>query len=353
MLSAWLHHRFLASVLLTALGLLAGSSLLHAQTVAAPRIVAYLGLGPSESLKVCMNQVRTALQEAGWSFDDQVVLEWNDASNDPAQIVPLAQALVARRPAVLLTTNNPETQALMEATQELPIVVMGPTNLRHVVDAQLRPTANVTGVTLGLSGQFFIKPMEVLLQAFPQARRIGMVSNGDNTAHEKIQDLGPFADMFEQANVEGVRVRFHAGETGIAAAWEELARLEVDAVMLWPDSSTLLAEHARQSLRLRLPAISHTSWFAVRHGGLLSYGAIGRVNMCGRGGHYVDQILRGRPLAELPVEELYEGALVVNLDAAERMGVTVAPAVVARADRLIRPGERRLTQKAVAQPSAR
>lgn len=331
--------------------LLAGSTPLAAQT--APRVVAYLGLGPSESVRACMNELRAGLEQAGWSFERQLRLEWNDAANDPTRLVPLAQALVARRPDVLVATNNPAAEALMNATRELPIVVLGPTNLRQVVDAQLRPLANVTGVTLGLSGEFFVKPLEVLLQAFPHARRIGMVSNGDNTAHERVKDFGPLSEMLRQAGVEGVRVRFFSGRAGIAAAWEELARRQVDAVMVWPDSATLLGEHARQSQRVRLPAIAHNSWFATRHGGLLSYGAIGRVSMCGRGARYVDQVLRGRALAELPVEELYEAALVVNLDAAERMGVTVAPAVVARADRLIRPGERTLPPTADAKPASR
>lgn len=332
---------------------LAGSAPLAAQTAAPPRVVAYLGLGPSESVQACMNELRAGLEQAGWSFDRQLRLEWNDAAGDPSRLVPLAQALVARQPDVLIATNNPAAEALMNATRKLPIVVLGPTNLRQVVDAQLRPLANVTGVTLGLSGQYFIKPMEVLLQAFPQARRIGMISNGDNIAHERVQGIGPFPDMLREAGVEGVRVRFFSGKAGIAAAWDELARRKVDAVLVWPDSATLLGEHARQSVRVRLPAIAHNSWFATRHGGLLSYGAIGRVSMCGRGARYVDQVLRGRALAELPVEELYEAALVVNLDAAERIGVTVAPAVVARADRLIRAGERTLPPKADARPPAR
>ena len=117
------------------------------------------------------------------------------------------------------------------------------------------------------------------------------------------------------------------------------------------------------STRGSLPpgAIPPPSGFPPRHGGLLSYGSIGRVNMCGRGAHYVDQILRGRSLAELPVEELYEAALVVNLDTAERIGVTLPPALLARADRLIRPGEVTLPPtadvpgdaKAAAQPPSR
>ena len=59
---------------------------------------------------------------------------------------------------------------------------------------------------------------------------------------------------------------------------------------------------------------------------------------------------RGRPLAELPIEELYEAALVVNLDAAQRLGVTLPPALIARADRLIQPGERTLAPRADATP---
>ena len=350
----------LRPILIAALAaLLATSPPAGAQT-AAPRRIAYLGTGPSESVRVCMNQVRRALQESGWSFDGQLALEWNDAGNDPAQLTPMAQAIVASRPDILIATENMPNEALMKATQKLPIVVMGPTNLHHVLDAQLRPLANVTGVSLGLNNQYAIKPVEVLLQAFPQARRIGMLTNGQHTGHERLKDLGPFADMLGQAGIEGVRVRF-SGDAGVAAAWDELARHKVDAVLIWPDSSVLLGEHARQALRVRLPAIAHTSWFATRHGGLLSYGSIGRVNMCGRGARYVDQVLRGRPLAELPVEELYEAALVVNLDTAERIGVTLPPALLARADRLIRPGEVTLAPtadapgdaKAAAQPPTR
>ncbi|MFD2378765.1 ABC transporter substrate-binding protein [Ottowia pentelensis] len=170
---------------------------------APPRVVAYLGLGPSESVKLCMNEVRDELEKAGWSFDGQVRLEWNDVANDPSRYASAAQAMVARRPDVLLATDNPPAEALMNATKELPIVVMGPTNIGKVLDAQLRPLANVTGVSLGLKGQFAIKPMEMLLRAFPQARRIGMISNRDNIGHERAQGLGLFADMLQQADVEG------------------------------------------------------------------------------------------------------------------------------------------------------
>ncbi|MCZ2103702.1 MAG: ABC transporter substrate binding protein [Comamonadaceae bacterium] len=341
-------HRPLALAFLTALALLAGSPPLHAQTAAAPRVIAYLGLGPSESVRVCMNQLRTALEEAGWSFDDRLVLEWNDAAGDPARLAPMAKALVARRPAVLISTENMSTEALMQATQELPIVVMGSTNLHSVLDAQLRPTANVTGVSLGLRGQYVLKPMEVLLQAFPQARRIGLIENNEQPGHVEGRVLTALTERVHGIGAELVRVRFKGGEAGIADAWGELARQQVDAVMIRPDSSGLLGEHARQAQRVRLPAIAHNSWFATRYGGLLSYGAVGRVDMCGRGGHYVDQVLRGRPLAELPVEELYEAALVVNLDAAQQLGVTLPPAFIARADRLIRPGERTLAPTAEA-----
>ena len=320
-----------------AIALLAASPPLRAQTAAAPRVIAYLGNGPSDSERACMAELRTALEAAGWSFDQQLTLEWNDAGHDPARLAPLAQALVARRPDVLLSNEVAPVEALMQATQALPIIAIGTGNLGRVVDAQARPLANVTGVVLSLTGQHGIKPMEVLLQAFPQARRIGLVSNSDNPMVKKDgSGLGPVPDMVRRAGAELFRVYF-SGEAGIAAAWEELARLQVDAVMIRPDSPPLLAEHARQSLRLRLPAISHHAWFSNRVGGLLSYGVVGRGPFCGRAAHYVDQVLRGRAVAELPVQELYEAGLSVNLDTAEQMGVQLPAALIARADRLIRP----------------
>lgn len=298
-----------------------------------PRVIGYLGNGPSGSERACMAELRRALNEAGWSFDSQLTLEWNDAGNDPSRLPGMAQDLVARRPDVLLTTEVAPADALMRATRELPIIVIGASNLRNVVDAQARPLANVTGVTLSLTGQHAIKPMEVLLQAFPGARRIGLVENSGNPLHQPGGSVEPIEGLVRQAGAELFRVRF-SGERGISAAWEELARHKVDAVMIRPDSPALLAEHGRQSLRLRLPAISHHSWFSHRHGGLLSYGVIGRINMCARAARYIDRVLRGQSVREMPVEELFEAGLSVNLSTAESLGVKLPPALIARADRL-------------------
>ncbi len=336
-------HRPSAIAAWALVALLASSQPLTAQTLTqappktpnTPRLISYLGNGPSESERVCMAELRTALEEAGWSFDGQLTLEWNDASHDPARLPLLAQALVARRPAVLVTAEVAPAEALMKATKDLPIVVLGASNLARVVDAQARPLANVTGVTLSLRGQHSIKPMEVLLQAFPKARRIGMIENNGNPLHVPGSGLGPIPDMVRAAGAELFRVHF-SGEAGIAPAWEELARLQVDAVMIRPDSPPLLAEHGRQALRMRLPAISHNTWFSSRYGGLLSYGVVGRIKSCARGARYVDRVLRGQPVSELPVEELYEAGLNINLDTAERLGVKMPAALIARADRLNR-----------------
>lgn len=309
---------------------------LAAQPATAPRLVTYLGNGPSDSERACMAELQAALERAGWSFGTQLTIEWNDAGNDPARLAPMAEALVERRPDLLITAEVAPADALMKATQDLPIVVLGASNLRRVVDDQARPLANVTGVTLSLRGQHTIKPMEVLLQAFPEARRIGMIENNGNPLHKPGGSLGPIPEMVRQAGAELIRVHF-SGEGGIAGAWEELARHKVDAVLIRPDSPALLAEHARQSLKLGVPAISHHSWFSSRYGGLLSYGVIGRISICGRGARFVDRVLRGQSVRDLPVEELYEAGLSIHLGTAERFGVKLPAALIARADRLIKP----------------
>ena len=58
---------------------------------AAPRVIAYLTLGPSESNRLCMNEVRAGLEAAGWSFDRQLRIEWNDVANDPARYAAVAR----------------------------------------------------------------------------------------------------------------------------------------------------------------------------------------------------------------------------------------------------------------------
>ena len=83
-----------------------------------------------------------------------------------------------------------------------------------------------------------------------------------------------------------------------------------------------------------LPAVSGSSDF-VQAGGLLSYGRGLRREQSRRAATYVDKILKGAKPADLPVEQPTKFELVVNLKTAKALGLTIPPAVLARADEVI------------------
>ena len=266
-----------------------------------------------------------ALQESGWSFDGQLALEWNDAATiQPSS--PRTWRAGRSWPAgpISRATENMPNEALMKATQKLPIVVMGPTNLHHVLDAQLRPLANVTGVSLGLEQTSMRSPVEVLLQAFPTARRIGMMEKRPT----RTQRAG---DRLIHGHGEADRRRVGAREIqarpAFASAWDELA----DAGSMPCDPAGYLGVFASTRARRSAWACRRSYQLLVRHAmaARFSYGAAGRVNTCGRGARI--DLARGSPAGrELLIEELRTKRRWSSTRRRPASGVTPLPAIARR-----------------------
>jgi putative ABC transport system substrate-binding protein len=125
------------------------------------------------------------------------------------------------------------------------------------------------------------------------------------------------------------------GADDLERAFETAARGRADALVGLPD--TVLSVHGRRladlAIKHRLPTMYWTSSL-VESGGLMSYGPNLR-EMHRRAATYVDKILKGAKVADLPVEQPAKFAFVVNLKTAKALGLTLPQTLVLRADRVL------------------
>src|SRR5262249_42519705 len=115
------------------------------------------------------------------------------------------------------------------------------------------------------------------------------------------------------------------------AAFSKMEKLRPDAVIVQPSLPTKRA--AELALRRRIPAVCASREFAL-DGGLVAYFG-SEAEMYRRAAVFVDKILKGAKPAELPVEQPTKFELVINLNAAKALGITISPTLLARADEVI------------------
>ena len=180
----------------------------------------------------------------------------------------------------------------------------------------------------GLTG----KRVELLKNALPAATRIALIFSPDSPT--LVRSL---AQAEEVASQLGVVIRASSARPGddLEAAIAALAREDVDGVDIEPvlPFVTYPRETGKLLVKYRLPAISELRQIA-ESGGLLSYGP-NLFDTTRRMAYFVDRILKGAKPADLPVEQASKLELVVNLNTARALGLTIPPLILARADEVI------------------
>ena len=192
-----------------------------------------------------------------------------------------------------------------------------------------RPGGNVTGVIFNQvesSG----KRVERLKEAVPGLSRVAafVESGGKFQLHETeraARSLGVILRIIELGAPPDFDKAFEA------VLHERVGGL---IVLVSPATYAHRAKIASLAIENRLPAIAPFSEF-VEEGGLLSYGASFARMFHNAGAHYVDRILRGARLADLPIEQPTKFEFSSNLKTARTLGLTVPPHVLAIADEVI------------------
>jgi ABC-type uncharacterized transport system substrate-binding protein len=270
---------------------------------------------------------------SGWSVGQNVRVDTRWATANADAVRRHAAEMAASAPDVILAPGASTVGPLLQATRTVPIVfpVAGDPVGAGFVDSLARPGGNATGF---MSTEYSMggKWLELLKQTAPSVTRAAVLrdaTQGSGTSQfAAIQSVAPSLSV----EVNPVNMR-DAGEIerGVAA----FARAPGGGLIVTAGAASTRHRNLIIALaaRHKLPAVYYERLF-VTAGGLISYGP-DFVDQYRRAASYVDRILKGEKPADLPVQTATKYALVINLKTAKALGLTVPPAVLARADEVI------------------
>ena len=277
---------------------------------------------------------REGLKERGLVEGSNIVVEWRWTEGKPERSPELATELVRLKPDLIVSTALQPTAAVKAASGTISIVfiAVGDPVREGLVSSLAQPGGNVTGLTALVSDDFHGKLLQLLQASVPGASRVGVLMNPTNADHRRIVMAMPPAAVRLGLTLVPIEAQA-ASELG--AAFERAASARADAIVVLGDPLVYVnrARIAELAAAQRLPAV-YFFRENVEAGGLMSYGPslhdLGR-----RAATYVDKILKGTRPADLPVEQPVKFDLVINLKAANALGLVVPSALLQQAEHVI------------------
>jgi putative tryptophan/tyrosine transport system substrate-binding protein len=275
---------------------------------------------------------RDGLRELGWPEGSKIDLEICHASNVDL-IESCAVKLVRALPDVIVVNSSPATLALFRQTKAIPIVAAGvsdPIN-EGLVTSIARPGGNVSGFT-NFDPPIGGKWLEILKEIAPNITRVGFLYHP-----QTMSNLG-----YERA-AESVAKSFNVVIEPLDANKAEAIRKTISEFAARPDGGLIIAPDAginsnyelivSLAADFKLPAIYAYRFFAA-HGGLVSYGP-DQIDTFRRAAGYVDRILKGERVGDLPVQNPTKYEMIINLKTARALNLSVPATLQARADEMI------------------
>jgi putative ABC transport system substrate-binding protein len=296
--------------------------------------VARVGVLIYGTFEARLDELRDGLRELGWVEGRNLVIEARQAEGRQERLAGLAKELVALQVDALVASSTPAIEAARAASATIPIVMAtaGDALATGLVTSLARPGGNLTGLSLALV-ELAGKTVELFRELLPGVTRMACLVDRRDPLHRPFLAEG-------KAACRRLGLDFLPSVVGspgeLDATVAKLAAERAGAAVVQPILAIDPAGRARLvelTLQHRLPAASGLRRFA-EAGGLLAYAA--EFKQQGRRvASYVDKLLRGARPGDLPVERPETFLLVINARTARRLGVTVPPDMLARADEVL------------------
>ena len=278
-----------------------------------------------------LEALRQGMHERGWVEGRNLVLDlrWGDRDN----AARLTEELLALQPQVIVAQGAMVLGA-RNSRGDVPIVFgfSGDPVEARLVSSFARPGGRLTGIAMQ-SLELVGKRLEVLKEMMPRLSRVAIVANPAHPGEQLELSASNAAAAPLGLTTQYLPV---SSASDFDRAFPAILRERAEAIVAFPDALVMsqarrIAEFSRTH---RLPAVSGWSEFA-DEGNLLTYGPNLRLTWS-QAASFVDRLLRGSRAADLPVEQPSSFELVINLRAAEALGIAIPKFVSARAERFVR-----------------
>jgi putative tryptophan/tyrosine transport system substrate-binding protein len=313
------------------LGLLAAPLAAEAQQAGKVYRIGILETIPAARNADNLAALRKGLRDLGYVEGRNLIIEYRSADGRAERFPDLASELVRLKVDLIVTRGTPAARAAKNATGTIPVVMATMGDPRAIVASFANPGGNITGVTT-FSTELTAKRFELLKELVPNLSRVALLHNMGNPAAPPEWEETKTAARSLGLQAELLDVR---SQGDLGRAFELAVRQRVDALVIGADGLTQMHQQTIVDLvaRNRLPAAYPAREF-VEAGGLIAY-AVNYPDLYLRFASFVDKIFKGAKPGELPVEQPTKFELVINLKTAKALGLTIPPAVLARADEVI------------------
>ena len=295
--------------------------------------IGFLEAGTAAGMAVLVPVFREELSKLGWIEGKNLTIEYRSG---PERLPELAVDLVRLKVDLIVAAGLTAALAAKKATSTIPIVMtnVGAPVAAGLVASLARPGGNITGFD-SLNFELNTKRLEILKDAVPKLARVGLLRlpTGTLLIDLQMKELRPAAFALK-LQLEEIETQSDA--KGLESAFQTAEQKRVQAIMT---VATRGFSGARKRIvelanKYRFPAIYYYKEF-VDEGGLMFYGT-DSTDIYRRAAVYVDKILKGTKPADLSVQQATKFEFIINLKAANQIGLTIPVRVLERANQVIK-----------------
>lgn len=262
-----------------------------------------------------------------------LAIDWRFAEGKFDELALLAAELVKAKVEVIVTSGTAATSAARRASATVPIVAItfGDPVASGFAESLAHPGRNVTGFP-AMGGAVYVKRLELLIEALPGAKRIGVLGNPNRNFFLQVL---PGIEAAAKKHGREIVLANVGSERDLADGFATLATRRADAVLVGDDrfSKTHIGPIAALALKHKMASVFPVLRGA-EQGGLIGV-ASNRQYRYQAAAVYVHRILGGEKPGDLPIEPPVKLDLAINQKTAAALGVTIPPPVLARAEIVI------------------